>query len=593
MAVGGARQISLASDLDRGFNLVRRGVNRGTPPRVMEAEQLKQFNERLNQWVASQGFWFQVRYSMSDQGIQGRAIFHLLRIVFRLLVLLMVAAVCGWVYLAKRTESRSFVESFRGNLEKSLGARELQIRAFTRMQGEMNLRRLAAEGGPTTFFNTLEARNARCRMGLLDGVTGVWNTGVITMERLDLDLRAGADDEASAEAFARVVFGKSTEVEVNRFDIIETHLRWGGYSEQTRGSIEGSTLKAQRNDRGWRLSFKGGTFSQNWLEDLEIVELVALCTPDGLRFEQALLKRGAGTADFTGLRIKAGERPVVEGMLRIRNLDLEAVLPTSLRAFFQGSISGDFAVSGSTNTREGVGFEGQVLLDGKDHLVVRERIHLIKALSDIDYARNYRRIDFREGGFRIKTTDGGMTMTAIQLRAIESGDPDPLKSGGLFTLEGDVKVRRPTEQEVRESLEKGSAFESSPIFAAEDEALRAGTVNAAGEQLTLKRAAEQIRKLEQGGLDQSSLGLFDRVGLALDTSRLQTQESEHLSRLLRYEGELRITVPGDAFENTPRLREAYPVDPDSGRIPMRVPVRGNIYEITHEQAEEIYLQGRR
>jgi hypothetical protein len=573
--------------------LVRRGAWRGTSPRVMEAEQLKQFNERLNQWVASQGFWFQVRYSMSDQGVHGRAIFHLLRIAFRLLVLLVVVAACGWIYLAKRTDSLRFAESFRERLEDSLGASELQIRAFSRVQGEMDLRKLAAEGGPTTFFNTLEARNLRCRMGLLDGVTGVWNTGAITMERLDLDLRAGADDAASAEAFARVVFGRSPEVEVNRFDIVDTRLRWGGYSEQTRGAIEGSTLKAVRTDRGWRLSFKGGTFSQNWLEGLEIVELVALCTPEGVRFEQAQLKYGTGTADFTGLRVTAAERPLVEGSLRLRNLDLEAVLPASLRAFFQGSISGDFAVSGSTNTREGVGFEGQVMLDGKDHLVVRERIHLIKALSDIDYARNYRRIDFREGGFRIRTTNGGMTMSDIRLRAIESGDPDPIQSGGLFTLEGQVQVRRPTEQEVRDSLEKGSAFESSPIFAAEDEALRAGTVNAAGDQLTLKRATEQIRKLEQGRIDQSSLGLFDRVGLALDSHHLRVQESERLSRLLRYEGELKITVPGDAFENTPRLRATFPVDPESGRIPIQVPLKGNIYEITHEQAEEIYLQGRR
>ena len=63
--------------------------------------------------------------------------------------------------------------------------------------------------------------------------------------------------------------------------------------------------------------------------------------------------------------------------------------------------------------------------------------------------------------------------------------------------------------------------------------------------------------------------------------------------MLRYEGDLRITVPGDAFENTPRLRATYPVDPESGRIPIQVPLKGNIYEITHEQAEEIYLQGRR
>ena len=55
----------------------------------MESEQSQNFNERLSQWVANQGFWFQVRYSMSGSGMKGRAMFHLLRIGFRLLVFLL------------------------------------------------------------------------------------------------------------------------------------------------------------------------------------------------------------------------------------------------------------------------------------------------------------------------------------------------------------------------------------------------------------------------------------------------------------------------------------------------------------------------
>ena len=30
------------------------------------------------------------------------------------------------------------------------------------------------------------------------------------------------------------------------------------------------------------MNFKGGTFHQNWLRKLEIVNLVVLCEPDGL-----------------------------------------------------------------------------------------------------------------------------------------------------------------------------------------------------------------------------------------------------------------------------------------------------------------------
>ena len=40
----------------------------------METEQLQNFNERLSQWVANQGFWFQVRYSMSGTGMERGAV---------------------------------------------------------------------------------------------------------------------------------------------------------------------------------------------------------------------------------------------------------------------------------------------------------------------------------------------------------------------------------------------------------------------------------------------------------------------------------------------------------------------------------------
>ena len=75
--------------------------------------------------------------------------------------------------------------------------------------------------------------------------------------------------------------------------------------------------------------------------------------------------------------------------------------------------------------------------------------------------------------------------------------------------------------------------------------------------------------------------------------RLQNQASERMSRMLQYDGLFRITIPHDAFERAPRLQELYPVDPATNRIPIRVPIEGNLYELTLKQAEDIYQQGRR
>jgi hypothetical protein len=549
----------------------------------MESEQLQNFNERLSQWVASQGFWFQVGYSMSGTGMKGRAMFHLLRLGFRLLVFLLVVSICVWVWLVKRTDSARFNAALRSDLQQGLSASELDMRGFGRLQGQLEISRLAAEGGNDTFFTSLEGRNIRCKMGLVDGLMGIWKPGIISLARLEVDLRAGSDDEASARKLGESIFRKSGKVEVNTLEAADATFRWG-YSERTQGAIESSSLKMQRTDTGWRMNFKGGSFSQNWLKQLEIVNLVVVCEPGGLIFEKAEFRQGDGSVDLSGLRVIGGERPVVEGVAKIRGLVLENIVPPALRSFIEGSLSGDFKVFGSTNTSDGIGFEGQVVLDGTDVISLRERIHLLKALSVVDYSRNYHRIDFREGTFSLKTLRGGMELTDVKL-----------KSDDLFSLEGQIRVRLPTDQEVQDAVAKGSGVGASSIFSADDESAQASEEASAKSEsaFSLKRAAQEARRVKEGTQNPDSLTLFDRLGLSIEMRRLQSQASERMSRMLRYEGNVRITVPGDAFERAPRLQALYPVDDSTGRIPMRVPLEGNLYELTLKQAEDIYLQGQR
>jgi hypothetical protein len=387
----------------------------------MEPEQLQNFNERLSQWVANQGFWFQIRYSMSGSGVKGRAMFH------------------------------------------ALSAAELEIPDPSRSQGQLEISRLVAEGGEETFFTALEARNIRCKMSLVDGLVGVWKPGIISISRLDLDLRAGANDAQSAQKFAETLFRKSERIEIRSFEVPDATLRWG-FSEPTQGSIESSFMKVLRTETGWRLTFKGGVFSQNWLRNLEIVNLVVVCEPDGVFFEKAQMRRKIGTVDFSGLRVRGGELPQVEGTAKVRNLALEDLLPADFRTFLEGSISGDFRVFGSTNTADGVGFEGQVVMGGDDSISVRERVHLLKALSDLDYSRNYHRVDFRSGSFQLKSTRGGLELSDVKLKAedlkVSAGSGaskavdltlEPL----LFTLEGGMIVRQPNRPDSNEGAHRG------------------------------------------------------------------------------------------------------------------------------------------
>ena len=543
----------------------------------MEAEQSQNFNERLSQWVANQGFWFQVRYSMTGSGTKGTAVFHLLRMGFRLLIFLLVAAVAGWIYLVKRVDRPGFVEEIRTALQTGLSGSDSEMRGFTQIQGQLGISRFACEGGDETFFSSLEARNIHCKMGLFDGLGGLWDPGVIAISKLDMELRAGADDAESSKKISKAIFKQFPNLVINNFEVGDATLRWG-YSERTRGEIVGSVLKVIRSEATIKMIFHGGTFSQNWLDQLEIVNLVVVCDQEGIAFEKAEFRRGGGSVDFSGLKVDGGERPMVKGTAKIRNISLEHVLPSALRSFVEGSLSGDFQVFGSTNSLDGIGLMGQVTLDGQDTISLRERLPLLKALSVVDYSRNYHRVDFREGLFQLKTGRGGLEVTGLKLKADE-----------LFTLEGSMLVRLPTPEETQTAIET-NAKGGAPTFNSEDAEFEPKQ-KAESDDFTLRRAALEAKRVKEGKQSEQSLSLIDRLGLGQDMRHLEAQAADRMSRMLRYEGNFRITLPPDAFERTPRLAEQFPMDMSVHRIPMMVKIEGSLYELTLKQAEEVYQLG--
>ena len=74
---------------------------------------------------------------------------------------------------------------------------------------------------------------------------------------------------------------------------------------------------------------------------------------------------------------------------------------------------------------------------------------------------------------------------------------------------------------------------------------------------------------------------------------LEQQARDRYARMLRFDGGFLMEIHGDAFERARVLRESYPKDPSSGRISLEVPLSGSLFDLTYEQAEEVYLKGRR
>ena len=82
--------------------------------------------------------------------------------------------------------------------------------------------------------------------------------------------------------------------------------------------------------------------------------------------------------------------------------------------------------------------------------------------------------------------------------------------------------------------------------------------------------------------------LSRRPEFSLDGRQLEAQASERLSKTLLYEGSFNVSILPDAFDTAPKLLLHYPVDKETGRIPMKVPVQGALYEVTLKQGEDIY-----
>ena len=458
---------------------------------------------------------------------------------------------------------------------EKFGGEEIEMRGLASNQGLLSIRHLAMTGKDGTFFTELELKDLKCQRGILSDFQKDWDPGVVNISRVDLGLRAGSDSREAAESMADVYFQDTGRLKLERIVVKEMSVRWG-YSERTRGSIIGSHMIADRLVDGWQLRFKGGTFSQNWLKRLAIEELVVQFSRKGLVIEKALFKKNEGFVTFLDMKVNAGERPEVSGKMSIRKFNLSNVLPVAARNFVEGFVSAELNVFGSTNSSEGVGFEGDLVLAEEDFITILERVHLLRAIGVVDAFNNFKRIDLREGGFHMKTHAGRLEISGADLRA-----------GDLFRMKGSLTARPATTEEAKSQTPTSMTVDDERDILNDDKL-----------DNTLELALESAAKQDNGAKRQSSakegkISLFEKIGISLENRRLEELGAERLSRTMRFEGEYEISLPKDVFERAPKLTTLYPLKDNAGRILMRVPLEGVIYDLTLKQAEGIYENGTR
>ena len=551
----------------------------------MSDEASREFRRRLSQWVASQGLWFQIRYSVSDAGWLGKIFLYGARLGLVVGPMLVVASLFFWIYLYERVASDAYALKLEESIQKRLVASEVSLRNARYADDHLQVALIALLGGESTFFESLLIHNMSCDMGLTQTFTGNWNDGVLRIGKMDLHVRPGANDDVAAMAVSGLIFGNENTPFPSVIQIAEANIQWG-YSKSTLGGIYGSRLKAHRQDAAWRLSFSGGRFSQNWLRELEIVELVVRCEPSGIVFEKARFSKNGGEVSFIDFELEAGSQPMVSGKLKMSSISLNAILPRCVLGYLEGSISGEFEISGSTNNSRGIAYSGSVRLGEADRISLSDEIPLLAALSVMDYSRTFNHVELTQGGFDVEISEGGLVFSNIDISSVPHSDQRDFQ----LSLQGEIFASRPSSKQIKQAAEDGvvdSAYLSLVLDGQQDIDIFANAIKFEG----LAKLAQS--KASQFMISEDKDNLFNRLNIQRELSRIRLSLSDQLTPLMNYEGNCVITIPGNAFERAQDLLEVYPVETSSGRIRMEVPISGMIEDLTKAQSEDMYRRGRR
>lgn len=548
---------------------------------LMDPESTNVFNDRLAQWVAKQGFWFQMRYSMAGGGTSV-LMYHVLRLLLKVLIFALILGAIALFFLIKRTDQASFKTDLRNQIVSGLDAEWGVMRNFSRSQNRAMIRHLVISGGADSYLDQVEATGVRFRMGLLDGFNGRWKPNAITVERMALRVKAGAETAEDAAKLGNSLTKSFDKVQFQNLESSLTSISWG-YSERTRGSITGSKLLAMREGKGWRLQFTGGVFEQNWLRNMQIKELVLVCNDQGLvvekgEFEVKLLSGGsdtkAGKVSFRQVKIAGGPRPEFSGSVRLENVPLEPLLQESYHSFVDGRLSGELKLYGSTNSPDGVSMTGRLSLNEGDSLSLRSRLPLLNSLAILSPSGSFRKVLFNDGYFTLKTTGGTLTISDIALSAPEQ-----------MGIRGGFSVRPLRDEEIIEMVKKDTIAEE---LAGSREG-QSPEAKAREDQITLSKAA-QLAQQSSGktvGFADDSLDLGTPFQAESIQQQAQARAAEKMATTARYDGALQLTLPLKAFPANAPFLDRFSKTPNGESLVMDVPLRGSLLEITTNQAEEM------
>ncbi|MGJ8677148.1 MAG: hypothetical protein ACSHX0_06505 [Akkermansiaceae bacterium] len=507
------------------------------------------FNQKMNAWASRQGVWAQLTNSGGGQSL----LYRLFKFASFLALLLVIAVIGFGVYLIKRPESEDFKLKTKLALEKALSGQECKLKSITVDENVLTLNSLSIEGTNKSFYHSLEARFIDLKMMPYDGFLGNWNAGTIKLRSLDVNLRAGADNDGQALDAYESLFIENEKFDFDRIEVAHANLEWG-YSELNMGSIKSSEMTAYRHKLGWTLVFTGGEFSHGVLRKLKINKVLVNLDAQGVHVTNAKLASldGKGSLELN-FDIDISNQPKVAGYVQMNSVPLETFIHQDYLDRFKGSISAEGEIRGSTNTQQGVVLDLNIKLNENDSLLLRDAVPLMSTLRITDAINNYGKLNFTKGGFQMKVVNKSTLISEIDIQ-----------SEDLVSLSGGFEIRPPSYEETAEEL----GIDVEVVLSSMEGVIRVFNSQAEDMEKELEKAATQVEN--------------EAVASVLYPSIIKDQATS------RFEGEIKVSLKPESFVRFPRLMDSYPVDVESGEVTIDIPLDGTYETLTKEVSDNIF-----
>ena len=543
-------------------------------------QRLDEFQARMSDWVSSQGLVFQLTHGGSVQGAHSTIVGWVGRMVVRSSLLIVLAVAVSMLILMSRPGSDKFRAELEENVGGALAADSVEVGPIKKKEGNIEISSMDLEGSTEAFYETLKLRDVKTRMGLLAGVVGKWEGEVISIGNLEATIKSGSED-ASGDTIFGALFAKSDHYSFERVEVVEASVNWG-YSEVTAGQIENSSLRAKRKGDGWSLSFTGGTFSQNWLKNLEIEEMECEVTADGIRITSARFKQGGGELSLTAEVTGPVSDPQITGSGSMTSLPFDTYLGSEVRSFVGGELSGNFKIGGSPYGPSGVTFSAEIVLGPEDEIVIRDEIMLLDAVSLVDRYRSYKKVAFRAGSFNFETGKRVAAFTDIKLEAKNH-----------MRLEGEFISRSPTTKEVDAAIYFEEHGKAPPTGGAPGGGDALESEEDEVQEFNLADAAKAAREGSTEGRERMQT-IFESEVFGLEMRRREEDARKRFREVPHLVGVLRFGLHSKAFESerSKKLSELYPIEPQSNLRWLNVDLDDALGSAGVEAAETILLHAK-